>query len=138
MSLCVVGASRFGKTQWARSLGLAMYFCGLFNLGDWDDEALFAIFDDIDIRFFPHWRQFLGAQERIVITDKYHRKETKDWGKPCIWLCNRDLDPRDALSGAAMEWWRANVITVVLTSPLFCEVPMNGQDPPSTHRLPCA
>jgi len=86
-----------------------MYFCGNFNLDDWDDEAKFIILDDIDISFFPRWKEFLGCQKQFVLTDKYRRKRTVHWGRPCVWLCNADLDPRRTLSRVANEWLSINV-----------------------------
>ena len=29
-----------------------MYFCGQFNLDDWDSEALYVVLDDFNIKFF--------------------------------------------------------------------------------------
>lgn len=68
-----------------------MYFNGMFNLEKWDDDAAYAIFDDFpDWSTFRHYKQFLGAQSEFEITDKYRRKRTVRWGKPCILLSNVD------------------------------------------------
>ena len=96
-----------------------MYFCGMFNIEDWDPDAAYIIIDDFNIKFCPWWKCVLGAQKTFVLTDKYRKKRTVKWGKPCIWLCNRDDDPRGALSGAELEWFRANVVEVDIYSPLF-------------------
>jgi len=98
-----------------------MYFCGQFNLDDWDAEALYVVLDDFNIKFFPQWKSFFGAQKCFVLTDKYRKKRTVLWGKPCIWVCNPgpESDPRRALSGTDLEWLRANVLFFDLSLPLF-------------------
>nr|WAE43014.1 MAG: replication associated protein [Cressdnaviricota sp.] len=88
-SLILVGASRLGKTEWARSVGHHMYFNGSFNLDKWDPDAAYAIFDDWEdwSRFFQY-KQWLGAQREFEATDKYRAKRTLIWGKPSIILSN--------------------------------------------------
>jgi len=96
-----------------------MYFCGQFNLDDWNDEAKYIILDDINIKFFPQWKSFFGSQKRFVLTDKYRRKRTVDWGRPCIWVSNPDMDPRRILSGDELTWLYGNVEVYDVTVPLF-------------------
>lgn len=118
-SLVLVGKSRIGKTEWARSLGKAMYFCNLFSIDDWDDAAQYTILDDIDIKYFPHWKFFLGCQKEGVLTDKYRKKRRIRNGKPCIWLCNPDMDPRGALSRTECGWLDLNCDFVEVNENLF-------------------
>ncbi|UDN67472.1 replication-associated protein [robinz virus RP_428] len=118
-SLLFIGASRIGKTEWARSLGEAMYFCGQFNLDDWNSDAKYIILDDFNIKFFPAWKSFFGCQKSFVLTDKYRKKRTVQWGKPCIWLCNDDGDPRRTLSGAESTWLWSNCLIYESDNPLF-------------------
>nr|QJB18634.1 MAG: replication-associated protein [Genomoviridae sp.] len=118
-SLVVISTSRYGKTEWARSLGEHMYFCGQFNLDDWNsDTAKYCVLDDFDIKYFPQWKSFLGCQREFVLTDKYRKKRTVKWGKPTIWLCNPEFDPRGALP-YSREWLNLNCDFVELTRPLF-------------------
>jgi len=119
VSLLLIGPSRVGKTEWARSLGPHMYFCGQFNLDDWDDGARYIVLDDFDIRFVPQWKSFFGAQKTFTLTDKYRKKRTVTWGRPLIWICNPDMDPRGSLSGAAREWLHLNSVVGVVNDPLF-------------------
>ncbi|UPW41528.1 replication associated protein [Peromfec virus RodF8_90] len=119
LSLILLGESRLGKTEWARSLGPHMYFCGMLNLDDWDDDAKYIVLDDFDIKFFPQWKSFFGAQKSFVLTDKYRQKRTVSWGRPCIWVCNFEGHPRRALSGAQCSWLALNSTTVEITEPLF-------------------
>ncbi|ORX44058.1 hypothetical protein BCR36DRAFT_373539 [Piromyces finnis] len=93
-SLILIGPSRSGKTEWARSLGKHMYFNNLLNMDDWDDTADYIILDDFssDItKFLPSWKCFFGGQKQFTLTDKYRGKRTVKWGKPMIWLSNEDL-----------------------------------------------
>ncbi len=73
-----------------------MYFNGQFNLEDWDDSAKYAIFDDWEdwTRWFSY-KQYLGAQETFTVSDKYKKKRTVTWGKPCIVLSNQMPDFKD-------------------------------------------
>jgi len=96
-----------------------MYFCNLFNLDDWDDGARYIILDDIDIKYFPHWKFFLGAQSEGILTDKYRKKRRVRNGRPTIWLCNEDMDPRRAFSRAECEWVDLNCDVITVTRPLF-------------------
>jgi hypothetical protein len=116
-ALSLVGASRLGKTEWARSLGAASYMCGLFNLDEWGEEDT-IIFDDIDFKFLFNWKCFFGNQKWFNATDKY-RKKRKLKGKLLIWLCNDGNDPTRTLSGTELEWYYCNVVTIYLTQKLY-------------------
>lgn len=113
-SLVIWGPSRLGKTELARSLGPHMYFNGLFNLDEWDDGAKYAIFDDWEdwTKLFQ-WKQWIGAQQQFAVTDKYRKKRTVQWGKPCIILSNHEPIFPD------MEWLNANVFKLHVINKLF-------------------
>jgi len=90
------------------------------NLDDWDSEARYAVFDDMRPEgFLTRFQGMVGAQRTVVLTDKYRKKRTLQWGRPCIICCNRHNSPANTLSGAELEWWNANVITVYISAPLF-------------------
>lgn len=110
-SLILESPSRFGKTEWARSLGPHMYFNHLFNLDDWRDDALYIIFDDFEWQFIPAKKCFLGAQKMFSISDKYRKKRTVKFGKPCIVLTN--------ILPVLTTWEAANTVTVRLNKQLF-------------------
>lgn len=125
-SLILYGPTRLGKTEWARALGRHVYFNGMFNLDDWDNDAQYAIFDDMDWKYFINWKCWLGAQKHFTCTDKYRHKATLDWGHPTIWLNNNDPLERNAdgsykygHSHQDAEWLRNNCVIVQAWQPFW-------------------
>lgn len=110
-----MGPTRTGKTEWARSLGPHMYFNNMFNIDLWDPQAEYAVFDDIDWKYFPAKKSFLGAQKQFCLADKYRKKRLLKWGKPCIILCN----PEDAPTEWAITWYRENCIQEQIYNKLY-------------------
>lgn len=119
-SLCMFGESRTGKTIWARSLGRHAYFCGLYS----GAEAIrasgcqYAVFDDIagGIRYFPGFKQWLGGMQQFQVKQLYRDPVLINWGKPCIWLANRD--PREDITESTdLDWLNANCIFVHVAIP---------------------
>lgn len=92
-----------------------MYFNGYFNLDDWDSTALFLIFDDVPWERIHNKKAFFGAQEQFVLTDKYRKKITVKWGKPCIYLCN----PEDFPPELNTEWYQENVVICNIQNKLY-------------------
>lgn len=119
VSLCLVGPSRLGKTEWARSLGTHMYFCGMINLDEWDDDAKYMVLDDFEWKFVPAKKQLIGAQKQIVLTDKYRKKKTVKWGKPVIYLCNPDQNPFNEMTLFEKHWYRQNFNEITVVNKLF-------------------
>lgn len=133
MSLVVYGPSKMGKTVWARSLGNHIYFCGLYSYAEAikAEEVDYAVFDDIQggIKFFPAFKNWLGAQKQFQVKGLYRDPQLITWGKPSIWLANRD--PRDQMYDGLRQdasrdsadndvaWLEANCIFVELASPIF-------------------
>lgn len=136
-SLVLYGASRLGKTLWARSLGPHVYVMGMLSgavlLRD-APEAKYAVFDDMrgGIGMFPSFKEWLGAQSVVTVKKLYRDPVQLKWGKPCIWLANSD--PRDqlrqditmhtppgrvALIEADVAWLEANCVFVELEEPIF-------------------
>ena len=106
-SLILWGPTRTGKTLFARSLGRHSYFNLQFNLDSFSESSDYAVFDDIQggFEFFHAYKGWLGAQKEFVITDKYKRKKTIKWGKPCIMLMN---DDPAGCAKADYEWLLGN------------------------------
>lgn len=117
-SLVLVGASRLGKTMWARSLGTHAYFGGLFCLDEFKEDVDYAVFDDMQggLEFFHAYKFWLGHQQSFYATDKYRGKKLITWGKPAIWCSN--TDPR-ADKGADAEWLDENCTFIFINSKLY-------------------
>lgn len=94
------------------------------------DKVEYAIIDDISggIKYFPHWKAWLGGQPHIQVRLLYRDEMLVQWGKPSMWLSNRD--PRDQLRDMVgrdyseeqcnndVSWMEANSIFVYVDSPL--------------------
>ena len=114
-TLLVMGPSRTGKTEWARSLGPHMYFCNQFNLSDWNSDAKYMVCDDFSWEYFPNKKVLWGAQKEFSTSDKYKGKRTVRWGKPLIYLCNPDQDPfnhQSMMFHGAKDYYEANCIRI--------------------------
>lgn len=124
-SLVLCSNTRFGKTEWARSLCQPhAYFAGYFNLSEFDHQnSRYAIFDDIPMDSKPLWKSFMGCQLTFTLTDKYRKKvNIPNWGKTSIFLCNDDTDPLSfgsKLDSNFCLWLHANCIYIRLDTPLF-------------------
>lgn len=112
--LIIVGQSLLGKTNWARSLGRHSYFNNMFSLSEYDPDCEYAVFDDISggLGKFPY-KQWLGGQHRIGISDKYHKNFHDTWARPCIYLSNSDPFLQSP-KGVDLQWLAANSVTVKL------------------------
>lgn len=106
----LVGDSQLGKTIWARSLGRHNYWNGMTCLSDWDDDADYLVADDFEWDYFPQKKAIFGCQREIILTDKYVKKKRIQWGKPCIYICNPDSDPRLVMKRPFAVWFDMNVV----------------------------
>jgi len=109
-----------GKTQWATSLSptTQLYFNTSTNWGDHHHYVDHVIFDDFQYDILkPFLKMLFGGQQRITVTDKYVKKYTLNWGHPSILLTNNPIST--AMSHDEQDWWRVNVVTILLNRPLF-------------------
>lgn len=117
-SLCLIGPSKLGKSVVARSFGKHNYFHGQWSVDAYDESAIYNIFDDIPgmLNSFD-FKQFLGAQYDIIVTDKYKKKRMLVNGKPCIYISNSD--PLLTKKGKEhRDWLMANCIFVHVDKPI--------------------
>lgn len=116
--LCLIGPTRLGKTLVARSFGRHSYFHGNWNIYQYDDDALYNVFDDIKGQLDGFdFTSFMGAQTDISVTDKYHHKKTYANGKPAIYLSNKD--PLMTRKGREnRDWILGNCTIVYVTTPI--------------------
>lgn len=87
------------------------------NIDKWDKEAKYVIMDDIEFEFMPNKKQWWGAQREFEMTDKYRKKITIQFGKPLLFLCNPDQDPRSSRSWS--QWYLDNSVIIELETSLF-------------------
>lgn len=121
MSLVLYGESRTGKTLWARSLGPHIYNIGLVS----GEECMkapnvkYAIFDDIrgGIKFFPAFKEWLGAQATVSVKRLYRDPKLVAWGKPSVWISNED--PRLVMDSSDISWLEANARFIEVNSAIF-------------------
>lgn len=124
-SLVIISPSRYGKTEWARSLGSHIYLSSYFNLDTFLEglpTSSYLVLDDIPVDNKPFWKSFFGGQKEFTLTDKYRKKVKVRWGKPCIYLCNPDLSPwavGTRLSTDFLDWLDDNTVKVTLTNKLY-------------------
>ncbi len=106
-----------------------------WNVDKLDVTCDYIVFDDINFDTFVNWQVFFGvsigyfhllsfidftqgAQQEFEVTDKYRGKKTiKDWGKPAIWLSNKD--PRMDQPQWKIDWLNANAVVVYLHHALY-------------------
>ena len=61
-----------------------------------NSKARFMVFDDVpSVRFGNegYWKQYYGCQKTLGLCD-LHFKGEMIYGRPCIFFCNEDQDPR--------------------------------------------
>ncbi|RPA98701.1 hypothetical protein L873DRAFT_1006343 [Choiromyces venosus 120613-1] len=95
-SLCLVGYSGSGKTDYIRRMGPHAYFNGEVQAKRMNPEALFMLFDDVKSRKYEGyrgWKLYWGCQKWLGTRDLNFRGNV-EWGRPCIFTVNRDMDPR--------------------------------------------
>lgn len=109
--LILHGGTRNGKTEWARHFGKHMYFRNYFSLKDWDDDANYIVFDDMEE--MKNHKALLCCMGECVITDKYMGKNRIINNKPAIYLCN-DREP-----WMENSYWEQNAIFVEITKKLW-------------------
>ena len=89
----------------------------------WDMDALtddcsHVVLNDIDVKKFSYWREFLGCQMSFVVTAKWRRERTVRFGKPVIWTCNFDNDPRKVkIVGDYLK--QVDIVVVEVDRPLY-------------------
>ncbi len=67
--LCLIGPSRLGKTQWARSIADHAYMMGQWNAEECLDGREIVIFDDLECGI-ERVRAFAFGQSDITVTGK--------------------------------------------------------------------
>ena len=123
-TLIVISPTRYGKTQWARSITADhTYMSTEWNPDQVDEEKRLLIFDDIPMsELLPRqrWKAFFGMQQEFDITGKYRgsRHILRGW-KGFIFCCNEDPRYEENVSEAQRNYITANSIIVELEDKLY-------------------
>lgn len=82
-------------------------------------DVRYAIFDDIrgGIKFFPAFKEWLGAQAWVSVKCLYRDPKLMKWGKPTIWISNDD--PRLVMEPGDVSWLEENAIFIEVNEPIF-------------------
>lgn len=114
------GPTRLGKTEWARSLGPHVFWSQNFNITRPVDDVDYAVFDDMGgLKYLPTWKAWLGQQKEFECTDKYKGKRTVKWGRPTIWVSNKDPRHEFGLDADDVEWLDNNCTFIHVTDRLY-------------------
>lgn len=114
--LVLIGGTRLGKTEWARSLGTHHYYPNTITT-DRTKGARYCVIDDMDAwDKFPYKKQFFGCHKQIGLCLKYQKPEILEWGIPTIWLWNPENAPFEVTSPG---YYNDNCNIVTVTRPLF-------------------
>ncbi|ALE29682.1 replication associated protein [Lake Sarah-associated circular virus-26] len=117
-SIVIVGATRLGKTEWARSLGNHTYWSGAVDWTRHDNHSRYAVIDDLSLEYIPRLQQIFGCQHNISVSQKYKPIMTFDWGIPVIYLTN-DENYLEKQPDFIKSWWQNNVVTCHVRNKLF-------------------
>ena len=123
-TLVVISPTRFGKTQWARSITKDhTYMSTEWNPDQIVEDKRLLIFDDIPMsELLPHqrWKAFFGMQQEFDITGKYRGSKhvIRDW-KGFIFCCNQDPRYEENVTEAQRNYITSNSIIVELQDKLY-------------------
>lgn len=117
-SLVVIGATRLGKTEWARSLGKHTYWSGAIDWSRHSDSNRYAVIDDIPLDYIPRIQHIFGCQHNISVSQKYKPILYFNWGIPVIYLTNDD-NYLEKQPDFIKTWWESNVRVVTLNNKLY-------------------
>lgn len=82
-------------------------------------DVKYAVFDDIrgGIKFFPAFKEWLGAQPWVSVKCLYRDPKLVKWGKPSIWVSNDD--PRLSMEPSDASWLEGNADFIYVGEPIF-------------------
>lgn len=89
---------------------------------DGNPSAQFAVFDDWKggLSMLPGYKDWFGCQWHISVRKLHNDAQIIEWGRPIIWLCNRD--PRTLMTkesdGIDWDWMDGNVMYCEIGKPL--------------------
>ncbi|AUW34333.1 replication-associated protein [Gemycircularvirus recro1] len=81
-------------------------------------DADYAIFDDMQLKYVPQFKNWLGCQANFQVKVLYKDPVLIEWGKPCIWLSNDDPRHEAHLTDTDIRWLEGNCTFIHLTEPI--------------------
>nr|AFB81513.1 replication associated protein [Cotton leaf curl Rajasthan virus] len=127
ISIVIDGASRTGKTMWARSLGPHNYMGGHLEMSPmiYSNEAWFNVIDDVAPHYPKHFKEFKGAQREWQSNTKSGKPVKIKGGIPTIFLCNQGPSSSykeffaEEKNSALKKWALKNAIFITLDRPMY-------------------
>lgn len=122
-SLILVGPSRLGKTEWARSLGNHVYVRGAWNAEHFKSPYDYIVMDDFDFSYLlsktsSMAKSFFGCQGMTDISGKWVKTFTIDTNCPLI-VCMNDDQYQEHQSFFTSDWGVSNIEVVFLNTKLY-------------------
>ena len=93
-ALLLVGPRSSGKTSWARQFGDHSYLIGYHcSAAMKDAEPGYVVCDDLR-KDYAYVKEMMSSQMVITIHGDDGSPRQLPWGRPCVWTCDPDDDPR--------------------------------------------
>jgi len=90
----------------------------MFSLDQWNSDASYLVLDDVPWKYLKAPKMLLGGQKEFTLTDKYARKKTVLWGKPCIYAMNND-NYLEMANDQMWPWLERNCMFIFITNKLY-------------------
>lgn len=91
-------------------------------------DADYAIFDDMQLKYVPQFKNWLGCQANFQVKVLYKDPVLIEWGKPCIWLSNDDPRNESHLTETDIAWLEGNCTFINVTEPIVRANTESSQD----------
>ncbi len=106
----------------------------MFNSNANFENVDYIVFDDCSIDAIPHYKNWLGCQETVCYRVKYGKDKEIHWGKPAIWCCNENADPRrSSARHVDTTWLEGNCIFITVDRPLWEAPPSSPSTLPESN-----
>lgn len=125
--LVLIGPTKLGKTEWARSIGRHIYWKGMCKLDDLErTDYDYIVIDDVDWEFVPNSikKSVLLGTGDCIVTDKYVKKLAVTANKPVIYIMNPP-DAYDQQGGFYNSpYWQDNTFVYEVVSRMWRPAPI--------------
>lgn len=76
------------------------------------DDVEYAVFDDMQLKYVPQFKNWLGCQANFQVKVLYKDPVLITWGKPVIWVSNDDPRQEAHLTETDVRWLEGNCLFV--------------------------